>query len=47
MAYLGYLMPNPAYNIIYMIFQHILWITFLNKSELFFAHSEIVSSIAI
>ena len=33
----GYLMPNSHLIYIkYMIFEHILWITFLNKPELIF-----------
>ena len=53
MAYqtiVGYLMPNPVHTCIlnlYMISKHILSITFLNELELFFAHSKMVSSIAI
>ena len=44
-----YLMPNPVYTYIlniYMVCYPILLITFLNEPELFFAHSQMVSSIA-
>ena len=35
----GYLRPNFVYIYIYMICKHILYITLLNKPEVFFAHS--------
>ena len=37
----GYLMPNPLYTgtlNIYIICKHILYMTFVNEPELFFAH---------
>ena len=37
----GYLLPKLFVNInIYMICEHILWITFLNKPGLFFAMND-------